>query len=371
MVLSLFGVFVAGVLSYSHAAKKEVPCAADGKVDCAQVINSPAGELMGIPVAYLGLAVYLILFGLAYYRTKATGKQWSMAANVSLILTGIGFGVHLFLQVISIRMIGQLCSWCLTSAVNMLVAFIVHGMLAQKGEPQEKGSAKTDLTVAAVAALLAVAAFGYTTSQMDKAISQPYASITQGVPLEEILPIEAKLKGNPEAKIIIIEFADMLCPTCRKVYPRMEEIYKKHSTKMRVGFRQFPLVSLPGHETALHAAMIAEFAAEKNLFWEFVGKAYDESNGERVKSVAGLLEIGREAGLDIEEMRPFIMEATQPGKGRLLNKVNDDFFLAAERMKIKGTPTFLLIVNGGEPRALSFEDLEHALEEPEIKELLK
>lgn len=370
MVLALFGVFVAGVLSYSHGSKTEVPCAADGKVDCARVINSPAGELMGIPVAYLGLAVYLILFGLAWYRVKATGKNWSLSANSALILTGIGFGFHLYLQVVSLMMLGQLCVWCLTSAVNMLIAFLVHGMLAQKGEPAEEREPKKDLAVAAMAVVLAVGAFGVTTTQMTKAVS-PVSEIKSGVPLAEIMPIEAKMKGAPDAKIVVIEFADMLCPTCRKTYPDFTELFKKNVTKMRIGFRQFPLVQLPGHETALHAAMIAEFAAEKNLFWEFVDKAYDEANGERVKSVAGLLEIGREAGLDLEEMRPLVTKTTEQGNGRLLNKVNDDFYLAAERLKIKGTPTFLLIVNGGEPRALSFEELKRAMDEPEIKALLK
>ncbi|QYK53170.1 MAG: vitamin K epoxide reductase family protein [Fimbriimonadaceae bacterium] len=371
MVLSLFGVFVTGVLSYSHAAEKEVPCAANATVNCAAVVNSPAGSFYGIPVAYLGLICYLLLFGLAWFRVKATGKNWVRAANASLILTGIGFGFHLFLQVVSLNVLQQLCYWCLTSAVNMLIAFIVHGMLAQSGEPTDEKGSKIDVTVAAAAAILAVGAFGITTTMMQKE-AKFYKDFKTELTNDQILPIPAKMKGNKDAKIVIIEFADMLCPTCRSTSPKFEALYKKHSGKIRIGFRQFPLFNLPGHEMALTAAMIAEFAAEKERFWEFVNRAYDEGNGERVKTEAGLLEIARESGLSLDELRPLLEEAKSPtGESRLLDKVNADFHLSSEDLKIKGTPTFLLIVNNGEPRALSFEELEHAFDEPEIKELLK
>lgn len=368
MVLSLFGVFVAGILSYSHAAEKEVPCAANAVVNCAAVVNSPAGSFYGIPVAYLGLFVYLMLFGLAWYRVKATGKNWMRAANASLIFTGIGFGFHLFLQVISLNVLQQVCYWCLTSAVNMLIAFVVHGMLAQKGEPESERNTKMDMTVAAAAAILSIGAFGITTMQMQKEVV--YKEFKTDLTNEQILPIAAKMKGDPNAKIVVIEFADMLCPTCRLTSPKFEALYKKHTGKMRVGFRQFPLFNLPGHETALTAAMIAEFAAEKDRFWEFVNKAYEEGNGERVKSEAGLLGIAEEAGLNLEELKPLLAEA-KDGQGRLLSKVNEDFYLSSQDLKIKGTPTFLLMVNGGKPRALSFQELERAMDEPEVKELLK
>lgn len=368
MVLSLFGVFVAGVLSYSHAAEKEVPCAANATVNCAAVVNSPAGSFYGIPVAYLGLLVYLLLFGLALYRVKATGKNWAMAANASLIFTGIGFGFHLFLQVISLNVLQQVCYWCLTSAVNMLIAFVVHGMLAQKGEPEGERQTKLDMTVAAAAVVLAIGAFGITTTQMQKEVV--YKEFKTDLTNDQILPIAAKMKGDPGAKIVIIEFADILCPTCRTTSPKFEELYKKYPGKIRVGFRHFPLFNLPGHETALPAAMIAEFAAEKDRFWEFVNKAYEEGNGERVKTEAGLLGIAAESGLNLDELKP-LLESAKNGDSRLLDKVNEDFLLSSQELKIKGTPTFLLMVDGGKPRALSFQELERAMEEPEIKELLK
>ncbi len=371
IVLSAFGLFVTGILSYSHLSKKEVPCAADAVVNCAAVVNSPYGSILGIPVAYLGFAAYLILFLLSLYRSKATGREWERSTYLSLLVTGIGFGVHVFLQVISITVIQQLCEWCLTSAVNMLVLFVLHGLLAQAGEPvPESRKPKLDQTIAIAAVILALGAFGVVSSKMQKEVSFAIKGLSlEGKTLADVLPAEGKQQGDPDAKVTIIEFADVFCPSCRQAAPRMEAIYNQYDGRLRWAYRHFPLINVPGHETTFEASILAEYAADNGKFWDYLHNLMLEQNESRAKTVPGLLEIAKESGLDVNEIRE---DLHVPEESRYFDRVNEDFHLATSELKLKGTPTFILFVEGREPVPLgSISEVENALKEPAIQALLK
>lgn len=363
--------FVAGVLSYSHLSAKEVPCAADAVVNCAAVVNSPFGAILGIPVAYLGFAAYLALFVLALIRSRATGKAWDRATYLALLVTGIGFGVHVFLQVISINVIQQLCAWCLTSAVTMLVAFVLHGLMVQVGCPAEESrKPKTDQMVAIASAILALGAFGVVASQMSKEVSPAVRGVTlEGKTLEDVLPIEAKRRGDDDAKVTLVEFADILCPTCRDAAPQVDALYHKYGGRLRVAYRHFPLYTVPGHETTVQASIIAEYAADQGKFWEYMHNVVAPNNTSRATSVSGLLQIAKESGLDVNEIRD---DVQVPENSPYFDSVNEDFYLATEGLHLKGTPSFVLFVEGRKPVPFaSISEVEKALNDPQVQKLLK
>lgn len=378
IVLSMVGVYIAGVLTYSHLAKVEVPCRADTTVNCAAVVNSPFGYLLGIPVAYLGLLTYLVVLGLAIVRGRSTGVMWQRVTKAGFALTLVGVGFSLYLQTISISTIQQLCAWCLASAVTMLALFIVHGMISQRGEPEasEEGElagagalAKRDLTVVAAMAILAVGAFGVTASSMRKELLSASTGFTfEGVTMEEVLGAPGKLKGPADAKVLVVEVADINCPACRTNYPKMKKIFADNAGKMRMSFIHFPLFNKPGHETSIAGAMMSEYAADNGKFWEFMDRVFDESNTERVKQESGLYGIAGEVGLDIEDLKKK-MDVDRDTS--LLDRVNTDFFNCVEKMKIGGTPAFILAPEGVQPKSYGFEGFEAAIKEPGIASLLK
>lgn len=373
IVLSMVGVYIAGILSYSHLAKVEVPCKADSTVNCAAVVNSPFGELFGIPVAYLGLLTYAVLLGLAVLRGRSTGVQWERVTKAGFWLTLVGVGFSLYLQTISLTTIRQLCAWCLASAVTMFVLFVVHGMISQlgQGEATEESAgpimAKRDLTVVAAMAILAVGAFGITASSMRKELTASAAIVFEGVTLDDILGHPGRIKGPANAPVTVIEIADINCPACRANYPKMSQVFKENAGNMRMSFVHFPLYQIPGHETSIAGAMMAEYAADNGKFWEFLDKVFDPSNTERIKQESGLYGIAGEVGLDLEDMREKLDIDRNP---ELLDRVNKDFFHCVEKMKIKGTPSFVISVDG-DVRSYGFEGFEEALKEPGIANLLK
>jgi protein-disulfide isomerase len=81
------------------------------------------------------------------------------------------------------------------------------------------------------------------------------------------------VRGNPNAPVTVEEFADFQCPSCGAYYPELKKIEGEFGDKLRVIFRERPLV--PPHEHALIAAQAAEAAGLQGRFWEMHDKLYE------------------------------------------------------------------------------------------------
>ena len=80
-------------------------------------------------------------------------------------------------------------------------------------------------------------------------------------------------KGNPNAAVVVMEFADLQCPACQAAHMTLNgPLLEKYGSQIRFQFMHFPLQSI--HRYALEAAMAAECAADQGKFWEFVDTAY-------------------------------------------------------------------------------------------------
>ena len=80
--------------------------------NCDAVLNSKYSELAGIPIAWLGLAVYLILGAIILlWRRNAFLREYG-----SLLAFGLGLFAWLFsmwLVYVQAVLLGALCPWCL------------------------------------------------------------------------------------------------------------------------------------------------------------------------------------------------------------------------------------------------------------------
>ncbi len=133
-------------------------------------------------------------------------------------------------------------------------------------------------------------------------------------------------KGNPEAKIIIEEYADFQCPVCaryaREVAPRLDEKYVK-TGKVYYIFRYFPFL---GPES-FRAAEAAACAAEQGRFWEYEHLVFANQRGENMgwfsdERLIGLaVRVGLDRGafegcLRSDKYRDFIRGAAEAGRQR-------------------------------------------------------
>ena len=121
-LLVLIGLFVAGYLSYLKLAEAPAVCVETGPFDCNVVLNSQYSELGGVPIAYLGFAVYAVIgVILVLERRVDMMRDWGRLLNF-----GIGLFAWLFsmwLVYVQFVLLEALCPWCLTHETNFTVLF--------------------------------------------------------------------------------------------------------------------------------------------------------------------------------------------------------------------------------------------------------
>lgn len=73
-------------------------------------------------------------------------------------------------------------------------------------------------------------------------------------------------KGNAGAPIVLVEFGDFACPSCKAFQPTLESVIAKFPEKILKVWKDFPL---PIHPLALPAHIAAACANEQRKFWEY------------------------------------------------------------------------------------------------------
>lgn len=119
--LALLGLAISAYLTWVHYAGIEPVCT--GISDCERVQGSEYAELVGIPVALLGVAGYAALLGSLWVRVELTALLSYLALAFSAYLTW----AELF-------RIDAICQWCVVSALTTL-AIAVLATLRALGAP--------------------------------------------------------------------------------------------------------------------------------------------------------------------------------------------------------------------------------------------
>src|SRR6266567_532977 len=98
-------------------------------------------------------------------------------------------------------------------------------------------------------------------------------------PRVEVAHDPARLRGNPKAPVMIVEFSDYQCPYCHSVEPTVKELLAKYGDKVSLSYRDFPLTAI--HSQALIAAEASRCALEQGKFWEYHDQLFTASKLEK------------------------------------------------------------------------------------------
>jgi protein-disulfide isomerase len=88
----------------------------------------------------------------------------------------------------------------------------------------------------------------------------------------EIVTAGYPSRGAANALVTIVEFADFECPFCGGLYPTLKQVERNYPDKVRLVFRQFPLVNI--HPHAQKAAEASLCANDQQRFWDFYDSLY-------------------------------------------------------------------------------------------------
>lgn len=78
------------------------------------------------------------------------------------------------------------------------------------------------------------------------------------------------VRGNPNAKVTIVNFDDFQCPFCSRLHANLfTTVFKDYADKVKVVYKDYPLVEI--HPWAMRAAIDGNCLAEQNneAYWDF------------------------------------------------------------------------------------------------------
>jgi len=171
-------------------------------------------------------------------------------------------------------------------------------------------------------------------------------------PRVQVAADPSRLRGNPDALVTIVEFADFQCPYCQSVQQSLKQVLDKYHGKVRLGFRDFPLRQI--HPQAQQAAEASRCAGEQEKFWEYHDLLY--ANQSRLDPSA-LKEYAQTAGLDAQRFQNCV------ASGKFQAQVESDL-QAGIASGVSGTPAFYIngvLLNGSQPVSAFEEIIESAL----------
>jgi len=132
LALAIIGLAISGYLSYTKLVEVPVVCVTGSDtINCEVVQNSAYSHIAGIPVAWLGFATYLVMFGLLLLE----GRIEFLKQNGTLVFFGITLFAWLYsmyLVYLQLFVLNALCPWCLAHELVMTVLFIVTCLRLRK-----------------------------------------------------------------------------------------------------------------------------------------------------------------------------------------------------------------------------------------------
>ena len=152
----------------------------------------------------------------------------------------------------------------------------------------------------------------------------------------------ARVQGNPDAPVTIVEFADYQCPFCKKSEDTLKAVLSKYGGGVKLAFLDFPLAEI--HEHAGSAAEASRCAGEQGKFWEY----HDSLFAEPLKlDEASLMERARKLRLDEGDFRSCLTS------GKFQQDIQANRGQGVEA-GVTGTPAFFIngvFLSGAQPQA--------------------
>ncbi len=172
---------------------------------------------------------------------------------------------------------------------------------------------------------------------------QAKVSVLLGPPRMEVGFDPARVRGNPKAKVMIVEFSDFQCPYCSQVTGTLKNVLAKHEGVVALAFRDMPVTQI--HPQALMAAEAARCAGEQGKFWEYHDLLFGDQN--RLDK-NGLLEKAKTLKLDEKQFDSCL--TSEKYKAQIQQDSQEGM-----RAGVSGTPGFFIngiFFSGAQPESV-------------------
>lgn len=186
---------------------------------------------------------------------------------------------------------------------------------------------------------------GLTTNKVSptaEASPAPAAAQATPPPTPTTGPVDASvghlpLKGNKDAKVTVVEFADFRCPFCEKFYTDTEQQILKNyvdSGKVRLAYRHYAFL---GPASTL-AASASECANDQNKFWEmhdYLFKNQPSESDTSMYTADKLSVVAQGLGMDSAKFKSCL--DTNKSSSNVSGDLSD-----GQKVGVTGTPSVLI-----------------------------
>ena len=161
-----------------------------------------------------------------------------------------------------------------------------------------------------------------------------------------LVRMHSPVLGNPNAPVVIVEFIDPACETCREFYPLVKKLMAEHPERIRLVLRYAPL-----HEGSDKVVAVLEAARSQGKFWPALEALLAAQSGWVIHHKAQVALVWKHLeglGLNFEQMQ---FDLTAPAIAQVIAQDIAD----GRTLNVTKTPEFF--VNGRPLPVFGYEEL--------------
>lgn len=168
---------------------------------------------------------------------------------------------------------------------------------------------------------------------------------TAQAPVGEIRKVSGDdhILGNPDAKLLLVEYSDTECPYCKQFHVTLNRIITEYGNDGKVAwvYRHFPIDQLhPKSRKEAEATECANELGGATKFWEFTNMIYDKTPGNNGLDATNLPIFAKAVGLDVTAFNTCL------ASGKYAAKVDADY-QDAVKSGGRGTPHSIIVSKDG------------------------
>lgn len=197
------------------------------------------------------------------------------------------------------------------------------------------------------------------------------AAPTAAVPNEKAGPSEAQLgklpkvdnndyvRGNADAKVVLVEYSDFECPFCARFHPTMKQLMDEMGDKVAWVYRHYPLSFHPNAQKSAEGAECVGKLGGNDAFWVYADAISEVNSANGKLTPEDISEAAAKAGVNATSFKS-CLDSDE------MAQVVKDQASAGGAAGVTGTPGTLVVVDGKAkeliPGALPYESVKATVE---------